>query len=140
MLNSRSGTQPSSIPPAHSDPKLKRRSSRLTIEIPVEIICKGPQNTVRIEETRTFVVSAHGCAVSLKTGVLPGETVVVIHKMSREEMICRVVMCRQQGKGGVWETGLEFQRTSPLFWHIAFPPDDWDAANRNQNTAVEVQK
>lgn len=116
-----------------------RRSSRLTIEIPVEVICKGPQNTVHTEETRTFVVSAHGCALSLKTGALPGEKIVLIHKMSREEIVCRVVMCRQ-GKSGGWDTGVEFQSSSPNFWHIAFPPDDWDPAFRDQNPAPRVAK
>src|SRR3954469_10633957 len=109
---------------AAADPRLKRRSSRLTIQIPVEVICKGPQNSVRSEETKTLVVSAHGCAITLKEAVLASEKLVVIHKMSREEMICRVVVCRQ-GKSGMWEAGLEFQRASPMFWHIAFPPDDW---------------
>jgi len=117
----------SSTTSAAGDPRLKRRSSRLTIQIPVEVISKGPQNNVRSDETKTLVVSAHGCAITLNDPVLAGEKLVVIHKMSREEMICRVVVCRQ-GKGGLWEIGLEFQRPSPMFWHIAFPPDDWDGA------------
>jgi hypothetical protein len=89
-----------------------------------------------MEETYTVIVSAHGCALTLKQGVLPGEKVVVIHKMSREEMICRVVGCRQ-GKGGLWELGLEFQRPSPMFWHIAFPPDDWDASTLEPSSPVK---
>jgi hypothetical protein len=124
---------------APADPRALRRSSRLTIEIPVEVICKGPQNSVRTEETRTFVVSAHGCAFSLKTGAMPGERVVLIHKMSREEVTCRVVMCRQ-GKNGGWDTGVEFQSPSPRFWHIAFPPDDWDPSLRDHNPAAQVTK
>lgn len=140
MLDSRREPPSSSTPPAHGDFKPRRRSSRLTIDFPVEVICKGPQNTVHIEEARTFAVSAHGCAMTLKTGVLPGEIIVVIHKMSREEVTCRVVMCRQQSKGGGWETGVEFMAPSPRFWHIAFPPDDWDLLNRKQDAAVEVKK
>jgi hypothetical protein len=93
-----------------------------------------------MEDSRTIVVSAHGCGLTLKTGVLPGETIVVIHKLSRQEAICRVVMCRQLGKGGDWVTGVEFQAPSPRFWHIAFPPDDWDSANRKQRTVQEVKK
>lgn len=139
MFDNRRVTQSNSAPPAGGDPRLKRRSSRLTIEIPVEVICKGPQNKVRIEESRTFVVSAHGCALALKTGVLPGDTVVVIHKISREEVNCRVVMCRQ-GKEGGWDTGVEFQSPSPNFWHIAFPPDDWDPSHRDENVAVKTNK
>jgi hypothetical protein len=138
MLNSRRETQSISTPRAQGD--LTRRSSRLTIEIPIEVIGKGPQNTVRIEETRTTVVSAHGCAMTLQAAALPGDTVVVIHKMSREEITCRVVMCRQQGKGSRWDTGVEFQQPAPRFWHIAFPPDDWDLENRRQNAVIQVKK
>jgi len=129
--------------PAQSEPtdwKPRRRSSRLTLDIPIEVICKGPQNTIRTEDTRTVVVSAHGCGMSLKTGVIPGDTIVVIHKMSREEVICRVVMCRQVGKSGDWLTGVEFQAPSPRFWHIAFPPDDWDPSQRKQRPMPEVKK
>jgi PilZ domain len=139
MLNSRRETPARSASPAQNDPKSMRRSSRLTIDIPVEVICKGPQNTVHTEETRTFVVSAHGCALSLKTAAVPGETIVLIHKMSREEISCRVVMCRQ-AKSGSWDTGVEFRSPSRNFWHIAFPPDDWDPAFRDHNAAAPVKK
>jgi hypothetical protein len=141
MLNGNDRRQPQArpAPQVQPDPKRLRRSSRLMIEIPVEVICKGPQNSVRTEETRTMVVSAHGCAVSLETSMQPGDKVVVIHKMSREEIVCSVVMCRQ-ARTGNWETGLEFQGASPNFWHIAFPPDDWDPALRDQNVPVKVNK
>jgi hypothetical protein len=139
MIDNRRVPQSKSVPPADGDPRLKRRSSRLTIDIPVEVICKGPQNKVRIEESRTFVVSAHGCALTLKTGVIPGDTIVVIHKISREEINCKVIMCRQ-GKEGGWDTGVEFQSPSPNFWHIAFPPDDWDPSHRDENVTVKVNK
>ena len=140
MLSSRSGTQSSSAQSAQGDWKPRRRSSRLTIDIPIEIICKGPQNTIRTEDARTFAVSAHGCGMTLKTGLLPGETIVVIHKLSREEVICRVVMCRQIEKRGDWDTGVEFQTPSPRFWHIAFPPDDWNLALRKQDAVPKVKK
>ena len=139
MLNTRPPAPKPSKPAAQSDPKAMRRSSRLTIEIPVEVICKGAQNSVHTEETKTFVVSAHGCALSLKTSVAPGEKLVLIHKMSREEMNCRVVMCRQS-KSGTWDTGVEFQDPSANFWHIAFPPDDWDPALRDHNVVVSAKK
>src|SRR4051812_35923828 len=111
----------SNQPPAASEGRAKRRSSRVTIQVPVEVISKDSKNAAHMEETQTVIVSAHGCAITLNQGVLAGDKVVVIHKLSREEMVCRVVACRQ-GKGGSWDAGLEFQRPSPMFWHIAFPP------------------
>jgi hypothetical protein len=139
MLKTQRQTPPGAASTVPNDPKAMRRSSRLTIEIPVEVICKGPQNKVHSEETRTFVVSAHGCGLSLQTSVLPGDRVVLIHKMSREEIPCRVVMCRQSKTSG-WDTGLEFQNTAPNFWHIAFPPDDWDPALRDQSVPSPATK
>lgn len=115
-----------------------RRSSRLTIEIPVEVVCKGSQDNVYTQETRTSAISAHGCALSLKTGLQTGETIVLIHKLSREEISSRVVWCRQ-AQGGTWDMGVEFQTPSSNFWHIAFPPDDWDPAIRDQDMA-QVKK
>jgi hypothetical protein len=129
--------RPDSSPQA--DPKTMRRSSRLTIDIPVEVICKGAQNKLHTEETRTFVVSAHGCALCLQTNVASGENVVLIHKMSREEITCRVVMARKSKTAG-WEIGMEFREPAPKFWHIAFPPDDWDPALREHNLAAPAGK
>ena len=139
MLNKQRETGRPPAPAVQNDPKRMRRSSRLTIEISIEVICKGPQNSLRTEETKTVVVSAHGCGFTLKSGVVPGEKIVLIHKMSREEMLCRVVMCRQ-GKTGSWETGVEFQGPSPNFWHIAFPPDDWDPALRDHDATAKTPK
>lgn len=136
LINQKPAPPNSAPPPAHPDPKAMRRSSRLTIDIPVEVICKGAQNKMHTEETRTIVVSAHGCALSLKTGVLPGDRVVLIHKMSRQEITCRVVMCRSSKNNG-WDTGLEFAEPAPNFWHIAFPPDDWDPSFRDSPAPIK---
>ena len=93
-----------------------------------------------MEETRTFAVSAHGCGLTLKKSVLPGETIVLIHKLSREEVVCRVVMCRQVAKTGDWDAGVEFQTPCPRFWHIAFPPDDWNPATRKRGAPPEAKE
>jgi hypothetical protein len=139
MLNTTRPVSPRAAPLAQSDPKALRRSSRLTIEIPVEVICKGTQNKMHTEETKTLVVSAHGCALCLKTSVAPGDKVVLIHRMSREEITCRVIMARQSKSAG-WDIGVEFQEAAPNFWHIAFPPDDWDPSLRDQTVSAPVHK
>jgi hypothetical protein len=139
MLNTTRPAPPRPASPAQTDPKAMRRSSRLTIDIPVEVICKGPQNKMHTEETRTLVVSAHGCALCLKTSVVPNDKVVLIHKMSREEITCRVVMARQSKSAG-WDIGVEFQEAAPNFWHIAFPPDDWDPSLRENNVTPPARK
>jgi hypothetical protein len=37
-----------------------------------------------------------------------------------------------QGERGKQEVGLEFAEASPRFWKIAFPPDDWNPADRKR--------
>jgi hypothetical protein len=135
MLSNRPETPAGAGSTAQGDPKRVRRSSRVTIEIPVEIICKGPHNSVHTEETRTLVVSAHGCGLLLNTPTVPGDKLVLIHKRSREEMVCRIVMCDKWKTGG-WHTGVEFQSPSPKFWHIAFPPD-WEPSIRKHPVAAK---
>ena len=143
LASQKPAPQTSANPPAQAaaqvDPKTMRRSSRLTIDIPVEVMCKSAQNKLHTEETRTMVVSAHGCALSLKTGVLPGDKVVLIHKISRQEIACRVVMCRSSKNNG-WDTGVEFVEPAPNFWHIAFPPDDWDPSFRDSPAPIKTAR
>jgi len=39
-------------------------------------------------------------------------------------------------EGSKAEVGVEFAEPSPLFWRIAFPPPDWDSAERSAQPAA----
>jgi hypothetical protein len=102
----------------------QRRSSRLTLDIPVEIYGQGSDKQIFREETRTRVVSAHGALIALRTAVDLEQTIVVVCKRNGQEMRCQVVH-REVTKTEV-HISIAFLTPSPKFWGVAFPPDDWD--------------
>jgi len=85
----------------------RRRSHRVNIAIPIVVRAKKAGQSFE-EQVLTMSVSAHGCMFRLKTPLL-----------------------RQQEAGRA-EIGVEFVKPSPLFWRIAFPPEDWDPSERKR--------
>jgi hypothetical protein len=113
-------------------PNRQRRASRVTIAIPVEVIRQGPKNEIMVEETQTLNVSAYGASIVLKVPPQVGQTVVLIQVQSREEALCRVRSTRPIPKTTNHEVGVAFEQPSPVFWHITFPPEDWDSSVRER--------
>src|SRR5277367_6048312 len=109
----------------------RRRSHRVNITMPVLIReKKGTQPSE--EETGTISVSAHGCMVRLAMPVARGQEVSVVNTKTTEELPCTVTFLGQRD-GGKTEVGVEFTESSPLFWRIAFPPEDWDPSERKRS-------
>ncbi len=117
--------------PAQSCWATPRRSSRVTIDIPVEVYGQGADGTVFREETRTQVVNAHGALLLLKTEVGLKQMLLLVHKKTRNEIRCRVAYRKEIRKGRA-EVGMEFLDPSPGFWGIGFPPEDWNRAERKR--------
>ena len=117
--------------PAQSSGAIKRRSSRVTIDIPVEVYGQGSDGKLFHEETRTQVVNAHGALVLLKTEVRVKQVLLVINKKTRRETQCRVAYRKELQKGRA-EVGMEFLDPSPGFWGVGFPPEDWNRAERKR--------
>ncbi len=110
-----------------------RRSKRVYIAMPV--IVKGQQGADTFEErSSTESVNAHGCMIPLSKMVDRGQKLTLTNAKSQEEIECRVAYIGQSG-GGKIQAGIEFTRPAGYFWHIAFPPDDWNAADRKKPTA-----
>lgn len=115
------------------DPKRDaRRSKRVYIAMPVNV--KGQQGAQAFEEkASTESVNAHGCMIRLAKVVNRGEKLTLTNVRSEEAVECRVVYIGQS-EGGRIQVGIEFNRPAGYFWHIAFPPDDWNAAERKKPT------
>jgi len=109
----------------------KRRSSRVAMDIPVEVYGQSPDGKVFHEETCTLVVNAHGALISLVTEIGLQQMVLLVHKKTRNEIECRVAYRKEIEKGRA-EVSIEFVSPSPRFWGIAFPPEDWSRAERKQ--------
>lgn len=109
-----------------------RRSKRVYIAMPV--IVRGQQGKDAFEERAvTESVNAHGCMIRLAKAVDRGQKLTLTNAKSQEAVECRVAYIGQS-EGGKIQAGIEFALPAGYFWHIAFPPDDWNAAERKKPT------
>jgi hypothetical protein len=107
-----------------------RRSKRVYISMAVLVkFQRGGQPYE--EETATEAVNAHGCLLRLSLAVERGQKITVVNIKSTQEIECRVVYVGQSDAGKT-QAGVEFTRAAEYFWHIAFPPDDWNPADRKR--------
>jgi PilZ domain len=118
--------------PAHGDSNSeRRRSHRVNIAMPV--LVRGKKGTQAFEEEAlTISVSAHGCMVKIGTPVARSQEIAIVNKKTAEELPCTVTFLGQKDSGKT-EVGVEFAEPSPLFWRIAFPPEDWDPSERKRS-------
>ena len=108
----------------------RRRSHRVHIAMPV--LVRGKKGTQAFEEqTHTISVNAHGCMVRMTTPVTRAQEIKIVNTKTAEELPCTVSFLGQRD-GGKMEVGVEFAEPSPVFWRIAFPPEDWDPAERKR--------
>jgi PilZ domain len=117
-------------PPAEAYSE-RRRSHRVHITMP--ILVRGGLDAKHFEEQAlTIAVSAHGCLLKLAAIVERGQEVSIINPKTAEELPCTITFVGQRDSGKT-EIGLEFVESSPLFWRIAFPPEDWDPSERKRS-------
>ena len=98
-----------------------RRSTRLSLQIPVVVTCLDPSLGFR-QECRTVVVNAHGCGVIVPES-LKIETPVTVELVSNGQ--CkkgRIVLATRVIDS--WLLGMEFD-SPENFWGIETPPADW---------------
>ncbi len=103
----------------------RRRSKRILLSVPVVVQTEAVEERPSVEETQTLVVNAHGALITLAMNVKFGQKLRVKNQKSQEEQQCRVAYLgpAQLGKTQV---GVEFVGPAPHFWHVSFPPEDWD--------------
>lgn len=118
------------VPPSAEElpiDKGRRRSLRVMLSMTVIVRGKNAEGTAFEEETKTLVVNAHGALIHLRADVRADYKITVIHKGTREAQESRVVYVGTTMQGGKAPVGIEFDKAAPKFWHISFPPDDWNA-------------
>jgi hypothetical protein len=99
--------------------------------MPVEVFGQQANGKVFREETRTTVVNAHGALLTLASTVEIKPSVLLINKITNSEVQCRIISQKEVEKGK-FELGVEFIDPQPRFWGIAFPPEDWNNADRKK--------
>jgi PilZ domain len=120
--------KPAAAPVVDNGPE-RRRSHRVQISMPIMVRGQGAKKFQ--EETRTISVSAHGCLLRLATAVDRLQEISIINPKTAEELPCTVTFVGQK-EGDTAEVGVEFAEASPLFWRIAFPPENWDPSERKR--------
>jgi PilZ domain len=108
----------------------RRRSHRVYISMPILVRGKNAGQSFE-EETQTISVSAHGGLLRVAAKLLKGQTISIVNAKTAEELPCTVTSLGQK-ENGKTEVGVEFTEASPLFWRIAFPPEDWDPSERKR--------
>jgi hypothetical protein len=107
-----------------------RRTQRVRIGMSV-VLC-GTAGDKRFEEkSKTITVNANGCLVLLATKVKRGQSLKIINAQTQEELPCTVCFLGES-RDGKSEVAFEFSEPAPKFWRIAFPPNDWDPAERKR--------
>ncbi len=112
-----------------SQSPIARRSPRVAIDMPVEVVGQNVNGKGFRQETRTTVVNAHGAHLALATATEIEPSILLINKKTGAEVQCRVVY-QKKIESGEAELGIEFVNAQPRFWGIAFPPEDWSRAER----------
>lgn len=120
-------------PLSSADSGDRRRTHRIQITMPVIVRGSSAGRTFE-EETHTVSVNANGCMVRLGAHVTRTQHVSIVNPKTAEELPCKVTYIGQRD-GTKTEVGLEFSEASPLFWRIAFPPEDWDPSERKRPSA-----
>lgn len=109
-----------------------RRTQRVRIAMSVEV--RSTEGELFQEKTKTVIVNANGCLVLLAAKVKRGQKLVISNPQTLEELACAVIF-HGDHHNGKSEVGLEFSEPSPMFWRIAFPPNDWDPNERKRASA-----
>jgi hypothetical protein len=102
----------------------RRRSQRVLLRIPIQVIGQGPDKKPVSELTHTAVVNAHGALIYLSLKVTVGQVIILKNPETNEEQLCRVARANPAPDGRT-EVGIAFVKPAPNFWRVAFPPSDW---------------
>jgi hypothetical protein len=122
--------------PSRGAPELsRRRSQRVILALPVIVRTEGaPRESSFEEESQTLIVNSHGALVLMASKVAKGQMLHLKNRSTNEEQLCRVASLGPSS-GGKTQVGVEFLKPSPDFWHISFPPEDWNLPEHSTVTS-----
>jgi hypothetical protein len=101
----------------------KRRSGRITKELPIVLLGTDATGKVFSEETNTVVLSRHGAGVVTRYRFSPDELLTLRLPGTAKEAAIRLVG-QIGGEPGRYVYGVTFVDPDPDFWPMEFPPPD----------------
>lgn len=103
-----------------------RRSTRLSLQVPVVITSLDPTRDFR-EECKTVVINAHGCGVIAHKRLENERPVLVALVSTGASKRAHIVAVVATLEATAWLLGLEFDSPEKNFWGIEHAPADWEA-------------
>lgn len=100
--------------------RARRRSKRLRLIVPVDVIAFEGQKELFRELAQMQCVNAHGGLVVVGASVAIGQVLRVVNRHTREHQDCRVVHV-EAAENSKWAAGIEFLQPAGNFWQISFP-------------------
>jgi hypothetical protein len=110
----------------------RRRTTRLSLQIPVVVRCRLPEGETIDLKASTYVVGANGALLLMDTPLIPGQNVRVFNEMTAESTDCFVTSLREQRDRRF--VGISFSNPNVDFWHIVFPKAGTRQAIRSSQT------
>jgi hypothetical protein len=99
----------------------RRRSKRLRLNVPVEVIAFQGETELFREAAHVACVSAHGGLLVTVANLAAGQVLRLINRSTQEHQDCRVVHV-ESADNSKWAAGFEFLQPAVNFWQISFPP------------------
>ena len=114
----------------------RRRTTRLSLQIPLTVRCRLPEGETIDLKASTYIVTAHGALVLMDTPLIPGQTVKVFNEHTARSVDCVVTSLREKRERRF--VGLSFTSPNVDFWHIVFPKSGTRQAIRSSQTGALV--
>ena len=118
---------------SESDPRNRRRSQRVMLQIAVLIRATTDGKCLQAKAF-TLVVNAHGGLLESPLKLAAGQRIHLINPQSGLTVDGEVVRTEKPSDSS-YTIAFEFDKHSPQFWPISFPPQDWgvtvEAASEN---------
>ena len=102
-----------------------RRSSRVTLHVPLKIYERGSNKSYLVEEAYSVKVSLWGGLIALGATVDRDQKLFVFNQATGETAESEVLYLRPMRlAGGLGMVAIKFLKPSPGFWGVAFPTVD----------------
>lgn len=114
----------------------RRRTVRITLQIPLKVRCQMPEGEAIDLKAFTQHVSAYGALIVMDAPLLPGQLVRVFNEMTSESVECFVTSVREKQERRF--VGVGFAVPKNDFWHVVFPKAGTRQAVRSSQTGSLV--
>jgi hypothetical protein len=112
----------------------RRRTMRLSLQIPLTVQCRLPEGETIDLSASTYIVGANGALLLMDTPLIPGQTVRIFNDHTAKFVDCVVTSLREKRERRF--VGIAFINPNVDFWHIVFPKSGTRQAIRSSQTGA----